>query len=440
MNHDERTTTTELASPFTNPWPILIAGTIAIAVAFLLTKAFGTTLGWLPFLLLVGGAVSVGLGVTLRPGSPVVLGTAAFAALLGCLERSDAGWDSGSRLLGVLAVVAAVAGLLLLLPRTARRVAVSLLVIYHFGGILTAVTSASAAWVPQQLWTYVYRPYLQFMYLNNAYHFYSPEPGPAPLLWFHVQYEDYPQGMRNYRWVKIPDLDNPDGKPRRPDGSRIWPNVEYTRRLSISESASTPNPGPMNLEMYLQARLAVSQVIPPHLEIPVSNQYYEPNDMAKRWIRAFARHVAKTYKHQEYPELKVTGVKVYRVVHRILGAGDIAQDTDPEDETNYFPYYMGEFDTEGHLKEESRKLEFYDDGSYREVSRDPLLYWLIPIMKVPLHEPQPHEPHQQWFQAKLPKTKAEPKDYQVVDFLSIHAGDVAKPDWVKIVPQGEDQP
>ncbi len=32
-----------------------------------------------------------------------------------------------------------------------------------------------------------YNPYLHFLYMRNAYHFYSPHPGPASVLVFYMQ-------------------------------------------------------------------------------------------------------------------------------------------------------------------------------------------------------------------------------------------------------------
>ncbi len=57
------------------------------------------------------------------------------------------------------------------------------LIVLHFLGIGTAVSIA----VRRPLGSFsrrgprIYQPYLEFMYLNNAYHFYSPEPGPGQL-------------------------------------------------------------------------------------------------------------------------------------------------------------------------------------------------------------------------------------------------------------------
>ena len=98
------------------------------------------------------------------------------------------------------------------------------LILIHFGGMITAATTidppgAAAPWVSEMLWVHVYRPYLQFMYLNNAYHFYSPEPGPPALVWFHIKYKD-----GRVKWFKIPHRDD-DPVP-----------IHHTRLLSITES------------------------------------------------------------------------------------------------------------------------------------------------------------------------------------------------------------
>ena len=62
-----------------------------------------------------------------------------------------------------------------------------------------------------QYWNRIYRPYLEFMFLTNSYHFYSPDPSPAMYLWFRVLVEDdaKPDGAENVTGEsqKIPDLD-----------------------------------------------------------------------------------------------------------------------------------------------------------------------------------------------------------------------------------------
>src|SRR5262249_14128695 len=113
-------------------------------------------------------------------------------------------WDSARLLLIPLGIVTLAGSGLVLLPLIARKLVVSLLILLHFGNILVSVTSVRprngrAPWLSVQLWSYFYRPYASFMYLNNAYHFYSPEPGPPTLLWFFVRYSD-----DSGRWIKLP--------------------------------------------------------------------------------------------------------------------------------------------------------------------------------------------------------------------------------------------
>ena len=159
-------------------------------------------------LLLAGGGVwwhlrLAGLAFEERLASALLVAAADAAVLVSYLATDEA-WDSLRLALVVLWVVGLLTVPLLLLPSFGRRIAVSVLVVLHFGGILTAVTSVglsngTAPWVPITLWSRVYRPYLSFMYLNNAYHFYSPEPGPPTLVWFLVEFD----GKAPPRWLKL---------------------------------------------------------------------------------------------------------------------------------------------------------------------------------------------------------------------------------------------
>ena len=89
--------------------------------------------------------------------------------------QSSDSWDSIRLFLGVLAAVAFLAAPLVAASSTVRRMAVSALVLAHFAAILTAVLgSTPGPWIMAQAEHCIFRPYLDFMYLNNAYRFYSP--------------------------------------------------------------------------------------------------------------------------------------------------------------------------------------------------------------------------------------------------------------------------
>lgn len=368
------------------PWCVLGAGLLAIALAILWLRLLGPVATPWRALLLTGGLLTVGSGVALQPASSLVLLTAAAAAWLG-RQALEPECDSLRLMLTVMAVFAAVSALLVQLPRTARRVVVSLVILFHFGGILSAVTSVPPQpWLSLWAWTHVYRPYLEFMYLNNAYHFYSPDPGPPTLLWAYVRYQD-----GTARWVKLPNRDD-------------YPlAINYQRRLSLTESInqltnsqSIPH---LQAESLKQARQEAARdyQIPLHPSIELALQYRKPTPFSERMLRAYARHIAYVSPHLEDPSQQVISVKLYRVVHSLPAPRDLVAGLSPLDETSYLPYYQGEFTPDGTLID----------------PQDPFLYWLIPIVRVPRSS-----------SATFSQTGAltlTPANSEVVNFLEAHA-------------------
>jgi hypothetical protein len=276
------------------------------------------------------------------------------------------------------------AALLFLLPPTIRRAVVSLLIILHFGGILTAVmTVPPTPWLANVLWTRFYRPYLEFMYLNNAYHFYAPEPGPATLAWFYIKYED-----GSVRWLETP----------RRDAHAF--TLQYQRRLSLGESINQLLPPPSVLDPEARhRRLTAGRLdgIPLHPALPETFQYREPTPYSKRMLQTYARHVARTVLHPSDRSRRVTGVKIYRVVHRILNPLEVGRGADPAEDSLYLAYYQGEFDADGRLKDPS----------------DPYLYWLIPILR---------DEHQAITRRPGRSARSEMQsEARVLDFVQVHA-------------------
>src|SRR5947209_7327911 len=89
---------------------------------------------------------------------------------------------------GLAFAAASAAALIVLLPRPWQRGLVTGFAVFHFLGVLSAITSPPPqSWLSLWAWVTLFRPHLIFCYTNNAYQFYSPEPGPACLLWFCVE-------------------------------------------------------------------------------------------------------------------------------------------------------------------------------------------------------------------------------------------------------------
>src|ERR1019366_4402120 len=149
-------------------------------------------------------------------------------------------WNTLRMFLRVAAAVCLYASALALVSKAVRRMMLSVLITIHFLGISTAVLSAPPSpWIIQQTWMRVFRPFLEFVYLNNAYHFYAPEPGPASYLWFRLIYKT-PDGREVGAWYKVPEMDE-NGR------SQHSVPLEYQRFLSLTESTAPTEAPPQSV-------------------------------------------------------------------------------------------------------------------------------------------------------------------------------------------------
>ena len=278
---------------------------------------------------------------------------------------------------------------------------VGVLVLVHFGGMIDAATTieppgASAPWVSRMMWAHVYRRYLQFMYLNNAYHFYSPEPGPPALLWFHIRYDD-----GQVKWFKIPHRDE-DSVP-----------IHHTRLLSITESTS------IDVHAAAARRHAAGRTSRPHGErvgdlfdievapdyvMPVRLQYQEAQTFSQKMIESYVRHVAWEFPSLGDPGNKVEGIKVYRLRHTIISPQLVAEGRSPLDKTLYIGYYQGEYDADGKLLH----ADYDDKGNITQVN-DPFRFWYMPIY----YQPKDH--------SKFYRPDMKPDELELVDCITRHA-------------------
>ncbi len=425
--------------PIRNPRPLLLASLGAAAllvgvfalplwvyrVTGLDLGGFALTGGFWAFvrvLLVAAAGLLAGGAVAVRPKDVLVLLGAALASVLIAFGMEPA-WDSARLVMFVFTGVALFAAFLVSLPAigeglftgyyflfpgdrhlseqdiadrgrfagsAACRTVVALLAMLHFVGILSAVMSVPVgnreqSYVAMRIHD-LWAPYLDFAFLNNAYRFYSPEPGPPTLLWFHIEYAD-----GSTRWLKLPTRSD-----HAPDPAA----QEFTRRLSIAESVNQINRGGFIPDELKRARLdkGLKTGIHKHPEYPIEMQYQPPFPMAQQLIGEYARYVARNNPNPDNPAAAVTGIKVYRVVHNLLEPKQMASDKlKPNDPWTYLPYYQGEFTPEGELKDPA----------------DPLLYWLIPIFPWPKGE-QPNPI------ATTGPLNVELIDFDVIDCLEVH--------------------
>jgi hypothetical protein len=366
-----------------------------------------------------------------RIETAAMLATTGMGCVLGWLAL-DKNWESGRMLFGALFLVALVGVVLVLLPTLLRKVALSLLIVFHFGGMATAITSvdppgSTGPWISKQLWTWVYSPYLSFLYLTNAYHFYSPDPGPPSLFWFAVCYDD-----GSYTWVKLPERAN------------SYNGMHYQRLLALPEHTFTAMPrlpftaaecAEYNIKpprgtweeiclrrqmgstyLYTLTSQEKGKTIERHLPIPTvigmadSLQFREPQENHKRMVATVAKRIFWTAPPAPRPGVKVKSVKMYRVVNQLLAPPELLKGGKPLEKTRHWGYFIGEFNGDGRIVD----------------SLEPFLYWFLPITYVPQDYADfvPAGP----FSGPAIRLNSQPsKDSLLLDCLEMHAAGRAKP-------------
>jgi hypothetical protein len=382
-------------------------------------------------LILAGGGVWWGLAthsaedLEKRLVSTVLLSVAS-CAVIASWAALDPDWDSLRMFLWVAWWATFAAAVIVLLPSVGRRIVFTIMVVFHFGGLLTATTAvqlpnnAPLPWLPSYVWNKVYRHYLYFMYLNNAYHFYSPEPGPPTLVWFRIEFEKGPGEKKPHvHWYKLVS--------RRECATQL----QYQRFLALTESTNNPiNTAPQKLQLLAQRRVEAGSLknIPMSPYSDLASQYREPADLTKRYIRSYVRHVARTQKHPTDPDRRIRRIKVYRLIHQIIIAPHVEAGLSPLDPCLYTPFYQGEFDADGNLQgpraglppafHQPIKFKFLNNAGVvedaEEPAQDPFLYWMLPITREP--DPTVAKP-------------VFPRDYYIVDTLTREAGDCPVPEW-----------
>lgn len=333
--------------------PFWVAPSLALIGAAIAFSGQSELPGWnhvAAITLAISGLIVVGTAIAKTPNNLLNMLSGCVVAALSVAATHES-WESARLLFAVLAGAGAFAIVVLLLPRPFRMAVVSLMAVFHFLGVLSAITSPPPqSWLSNWTWVTLFRPHLVFCYTNNAYQFYSPEPGPASLLWFCIETTN---GEK--LWFKMP---------RKPETHLDPMSVEFYRRLSMTEAINQNQTLAAVPTDVLQSRLNLVNLIPLLPDTPATFQYRPPQPHVRRILSSYVRHVTGLPNFQG----QVSTVKVYRVLHKMLTAQEFAEGRNPFGESTYMPYYLGTFDAQGQLLDPD----------------DPMLYWLLPITRRPV--------------------------------------------------------
>jgi len=369
MSTDPRGTD-PIPGPVPLSWLLLSCAFLITGAAWLSVQIPYPLATHLRVLLLVLGLLLAAGAVILRP-TPLLLTASAFIPFL-AHGSMDEEWDTARLLLRIMLVAALAAGLLATVSRRLRKFIVSMLAVAHFLGILVTASlspppGAEAPWLSLQLWAYVYRPYLNFICLDMRYNFYAPDPVSDTIFRYRVEFAN-----GDAAWYRLPDR------------AECRTALEFSRALAIPEFVSGQAAAPDDFARLTRLREDAGENHIPPLPMPnidPSAQYEEPSPDAKLYIESYAHHIAVAKKHPTDPGQAVTGVKIYRVGHNVPSAKQVSEGMDPNDPTLYSAIYLGEYGADGKLKPSCYHVEVDKLGQIIRETRDPFLYWLIPIIR-----------------------------------------------------------
>lgn len=425
MSQQERAPSRAGDGPLVSPWALFGAGLGLVALGWIWGLAADDFAPATRALTLAVGLTVTGFGLKtyLSHAKRDVEGKLTSAGLwLLCaaalyLTRVGLGshFDSMHVLLAPLMAVAVLGAILTALPPRWRMLVGGGLILLHFAAILTAVTvvpppeGPSPYW-SSHLWTRASRPWLQLTMMNNGYHFYAPEPGPAQLVWFYVEFDD-----GESTWVRIPDH------------NKVQTQVERRRLGALATAIAQPIPPSGDVDRLHQRRVEAGMKHQP--PIPMANflvaeqfnEYHEPSPYALVLISSYVRRVARTTEHPKGAEAAVKGIKVYRVDYYNPPVQHFQAGRPPLDPTLYAAYFMGEYDAKGNVKASSLELKRdAPDGPVKERIQDPFLYWQLPIVSVPPEERKEAEvgPGQRRGDPGVWRSEG-----RIINYVRIHAGD-----------------
>ena len=393
-------------------WADGIRALLACAGLFVAGCAVSMRPGWPGGWLCAAGCGLLGYGI----GPPRPAGTEWYlSAPRDWFAGVPNSWDSVQLFFGAAVAIGLIGAIWTRLSLRAIKVCMLIWVAYHFAGIVSAITNPPPTpWLSDQYWKRIASPYLQFAYFNNAYQFYSPDPGPACELWICVEY--WPAGAteasdaeRECEWHYIPRRDTHFVDPF---------GLSFYRRLSLTENvAQYQGPNYVTMPAEQQAVLARRDSMTrlgPERSIPRFNtveiEHRVPNELVARHVLpSFARHFAKDF---ERPGKDVHSVKIYRTLHIIttlsqfrgfdMNTGKKEMGADPYMPNLYYPYFQGEFDAKGRLVD----------------STEPMLYWMLPIY----NDPGVNNRMPETLEEYRANYKREGFSYYFTDTVSRHAG------------------
>lgn len=316
-------------------------------------------------------------------------------------------WDTLRLFTTVVGFAAIVGAFLAMVPFQVRCAVVSLMIVFHYAGITSAIlTPNPMPWIIGQVRARIFEPYLGFVFLENAYQFYAPDPGPSNHFWLRVEYRT-PDDRRHWRWVKFPDFDDQTGSPKYLLPLQYYRRVAMCDQMAVTSNITPPmmvwdKNGQMVMNPIYDWRVRYSltnraevvggvpnygrrddvPVIPFHTDVLWNRQYRALEPYAHKLLQSLVQYICRQ-KHPDHPDAEVVSAKVYHVIHFWPTTKQFRDGIRATHPALYFPYYQGKYDPRGKLLDEPI-FEYDEHGRLVDgnlgANQDPFYRWLLPIL------------------------------------------------------------
>jgi hypothetical protein len=247
------------------------------------------------------------------------------------------------------------------------KLLVSLVILFHISAILAHVLSGGRPLI-MLMAASKYRPYLKTMWLDNAYRFYAPDPGPTEVIWYKMVYED-----GSTQWTQVP--------PRRED---VYLRMPYQRHMSIALLASM-----MNEQQLIKPKDDLNSAV----SILVNQQATVRTVLTavgEIYFRSYARHIARLYAHHPESQSPLAYMECYFVQYLIRTPAEMRRQMDMFDPRKLRIQFVSCFTPAGQMAnfEQGFKTREADD-LFVELTQNEIVPLLEANAKKPIAERKP---------------------------------------------------
>lgn len=208
------------------------------------------------------------------------------------------------------------------------KIGITLLLLYHMVAITINVLSGGARSHALQRIDYSLkiRPYLDFLWLTNAYRFFSPDPGASNVVWFRIAFKD-----KTAQCVQLPE------------------KRDFNWRMPLQRQVSLAMLLLMNTENVMREDEATAARMMSDNRPSFKRQF---SPYGEAILQSFIRHVSRDARYSKSASgAEIESIDVFSCDYGIREPGHVRMNWDMYDPRLLTAYFVGRFLPDGKWKE-----------------------------------------------------------------------------------------